>query len=399
MKKTIIAAAVAASVAAPAAFAEVTVYGKIHQSMNNASGDVTVTATTLAAAAYDAVALEDGEFNGADLNPAATGNVAGNTATATGSADYNDMTSNASRFGVKGSEDLGNGMSAFFQMEVKADVSDGSANFGDARDAFVGVKGDFGKVTLGRMGGPTKGMLYGSIVEAADTHVFGGASQDMANNFASAADRVSNVVAYSNNVGALSFTVAGIGTDGNLGTEDGNHFGGKTAGVSFDAAPGLKINAAWLDSDNSGKDTQLFGATYTMGALKVGAVMEKADQVGKAYNGYDFSVYDTNAPVAGIDADRDTWGVSAAYTMGNNVVSLGYVKGETDYTGMTAGESVNAEDTSTYVTLTHKLSNRTSVYASYYDLNADVAYLDAGTASVDVELDVSNLGLGIVHNF
>lgn len=60
------------------------------------------------------------------------------------------VNTNASRFGVKGSEDLGDGLKGLFQYEVEMDA-DGStgAGLGKTRNSYFGLQGDFGKVALG----------------------------------------------------------------------------------------------------------------------------------------------------------------------------------------------------------------------------------------------------------
>jgi predicted porin len=75
------------------------------------------------------------------------------------SIDYNDadpidgfwdIVNNDSRLGVQGSEDLGGGLSAIYQYEFGVDVTEGSReNFNSNRPKFVGLKGNFGTVTLG----------------------------------------------------------------------------------------------------------------------------------------------------------------------------------------------------------------------------------------------------------
>jgi predicted porin len=57
-----------------------------------------------------------------------------------------------SRIGFKGTEDLGNGLKAIWQLEQRVSVDDGGAGrtFG-TRDSFLGFQGDFGKVRLGRL--------------------------------------------------------------------------------------------------------------------------------------------------------------------------------------------------------------------------------------------------------
>lgn len=58
-----------------------------------------------------------------------------------------------SRWGIKGSEDLGGGLKAIFTLENGFTVNTGTAAQGGTefgRQAFVGLSGAFGKVTLGR---------------------------------------------------------------------------------------------------------------------------------------------------------------------------------------------------------------------------------------------------------
>jgi predicted porin len=62
-----------------------------------------------------------------------------------------------SRFGLRGSEDLGGGLKAFFTLESGINVDDGSYGQGSfwGRQAFVGLGTPYGTVSLGRQ--------YGSV--------------------------------------------------------------------------------------------------------------------------------------------------------------------------------------------------------------------------------------------
>ncbi|MBT9460133.1 MAG: porin [Rugosibacter sp.] len=86
-------------------------------------------------------------------------NVSGGTATplvpAKGTPRFNRVTSNGSRLGFKGTEELGNGMSAFFQFESNAKF-DAGGGLDTGRDSFVGLKGGFGTVKLGNFSGPNR---------------------------------------------------------------------------------------------------------------------------------------------------------------------------------------------------------------------------------------------------
>lgn len=66
------------------------------------------------------------------------------------------VSSNSSRLGFKGSEDLGNGLTAKFQIEAEVDMDSGSDLTSGMRNTFVGLAGDFGEVRLGKHDTPYK---------------------------------------------------------------------------------------------------------------------------------------------------------------------------------------------------------------------------------------------------
>ena len=62
----------------------------------------------------------------------------------------------SSRWGITGSEDLGNGMKVGFKLESAINTDDGSLGQGGrlfGREASLTLSGDFGKISAGRMGG------------------------------------------------------------------------------------------------------------------------------------------------------------------------------------------------------------------------------------------------------
>lgn len=61
-----------------------------------------------------------------------------------------DIKSNASRIGVKGGLKLDNGLKAIYQVEWQVDVADNEKDNFKARSQWVGLKGNFGTVMLGR---------------------------------------------------------------------------------------------------------------------------------------------------------------------------------------------------------------------------------------------------------
>ena len=100
-----------------------------------------------------------------------------------------------SRFGLRGVEDLGNGLQVSFVAENSFSADDGSLGMGRlfARELSATVSGDFGRVSLGRMGGVGSSAgsydlvyAYGDAFDGGDNNIFGLA----------ASSRYDNMVAY-----------------------------------------------------------------------------------------------------------------------------------------------------------------------------------------------------------
>jgi predicted porin len=121
MNKKLIALAVAAATVAPAAFAQtanpVTLYGRMWVMAENVKAD-------------------------------------GGAAPPIGSR--NRVSSiGASLFGIRGTEDLGGGLKAFFQFETEVRLDQNDSPFSN-RNSGVGLQGDFGSVVMGRWDTPMK---------------------------------------------------------------------------------------------------------------------------------------------------------------------------------------------------------------------------------------------------
>src|SRR5438445_7988569 len=61
----------------------------------------------------------------------------------------NRVSSNSSRFGMRGTESLGGGLNAIFQIESSINGDTNAGNLG-GRETFVGLQGSWGKFTAGR---------------------------------------------------------------------------------------------------------------------------------------------------------------------------------------------------------------------------------------------------------
>jgi predicted porin len=128
MRRTARALAVLAASTTSAAFAEegLQIYGKVYPFVIEERG-------TGASSVGTPVST---------LSPAATG--------AVGLRGQHGLASGNSRIGFRGSEDLGDGTTAFFQFEGQVGLDDSSGSL-FSRDTFVGIQNVFGTVRLGSM--------------------------------------------------------------------------------------------------------------------------------------------------------------------------------------------------------------------------------------------------------
>jgi hypothetical protein len=189
MKKKLLTLAVAAAVAAPAlASAEAIMYGKMNVSIDYADVKNVIIPNNLATqtlvpqqpweANPPAVGsirrpiLTDGNGNPIRVaNPQPTEDFKGWGMSANG---YIPGVNRANRLGVKGSEDLGNGLKAIYQIEFGINPNDTNdnviSNSDDItyRNTFVGLAGNWGTFLIGRHDTPLK-ISTGKLDLFADT--------------------------------------------------------------------------------------------------------------------------------------------------------------------------------------------------------------------------------------
>ncbi|RMG36448.1 MAG: porin, partial [Gammaproteobacteria bacterium] len=258
MNKKLIAAAIAAVVAAPAAVAaDTTLYGKAHVDIRSTDG------------------LVGGATNG----------------------DNYSVNSNASRLGIKGSEDLGNGLKAIFKYEMEYDIDgDDPLNvpISGARNAYVGLSGGFGTVLAGRHDTPAKVAFY-----ASGTELVGDSVVDM-NSIAQGVGapktftefRADNAIAYiTPNFSGFTAAVAVVpgeknGTNNTLqaanGLADAYSVGVLYAGGGLKAGIGYEVFTSELFGGGTAKDQKMWqaGGSYTFGDVMVGVNYENMSDRG-----------------------------------------------------------------------------------------------------------------------
>ncbi|MCU7837516.1 MAG: porin [gamma proteobacterium symbiont of Taylorina sp.] len=344
--KKIIAAAVAAAIIAPASAmaAGPTLYGQIHTSIdnkdNNGSG----------AAGYDEWSLN----------------------------------SNSSRIGVKGSEDLGNGMTVGYLIEWGVDM-DGDGGDLSERNRAVTLSGDWGTALAGKWDTPYKSV-------GRKTDLFGDRIGDTRNMNTGAMDaRAHNVVAYvTPNMNGFSATFAYVIS----------HPGGPDGAT--DESDAFSFNAIY----NNGPMLIAFGYEDYSDGIVAGNDNQTNMKLAGSYAFGDFKVLGSWANADGINgnskADADIWTIGGSYTMGNNVIKAQYAD---------RGESQSkAKDGADMwvIGLDHKMSKRTTAYVAYASTsNDDNSASTSWGGGHDGEgrglgaagKDADSFSVGIIHKF
>lgn len=301
------------------------------------------------------------------------------------------LDNNSSYIGFKGTEDLGNGLKALFQLETGYN-SDNGGGWGSSRDTFVGLTGGFGTLVMGNLTHPLRAMGakveilpgaagFGTMASATGTinHPALGEIKTGAD------DRASNAIAYvSPNFSGLTATVAYVNGERRRSTAQ------NTAAIT-DKAENSKQYQFALQYANG----PLWVAGGYHKTIDIGASLDPANVAGTALLGggvdarvwrlaatYDFptntkltALYDNtrvdgpnNVPTA--DAKRSAWSVGVAQGFGANTVGLEYGRrGQTNVNGVDPKDAAKIW-TAMY---SYSLSKRTQVHARYSKLTNESA--------------------------
>jgi len=280
MKKTIVAAAIAAAVAAPAAFADLTVSGQINIEIENKDGE------------GDLIMDENADIVFA------------------------------------GSEDLGNGMKAFFKI---ASSPDGGAEGIGSDDRFVGISGDFGSIKFGRY--ETMITSHGNDMAngLASTEILSVEAQPTVSSNTRGNEGVNYTSPNFNGVTvAVGAWMNGIAED----TANTNKDWDSTEAMVQYANNGLTVRYVTRNSDEATEDSSVIGANYTMGDLTLGVTDLSSD-----------------------DSTEEATIVGAKYTMGANTFAAAYV----------ADHKTAANEGDYILTAKHSLSKSTTIWVGMED--------------------------------
>jgi predicted porin len=291
----------------------------------------------------------------------------------------NSGNQSSSRFGFRGTEDLGNGLKAVFNLEAGAAIDTGagdSALFG--RRAVIGLEGGFGSLTLGREYSPIAAV-------AAATDAFGQGF-------------------YGSNLSAF--------TPNRLTRRLSNSVNYKSPSWN-----GFKVLAAYsagevTTANTPSGDLKGVGAEYTLGGLYLGAAFHQikrvpADEdrdaaIGAGYKFEQLGGFELKANW--MQADRE--GSAAKYKQVNLGGAMPFGAHRV-YANFQQQKQGTAKGNSWALAYTYSLSKRTNLYASYASLdNNGSGVFGLSSSSVTVTPAATALGadpsvfsLGLRHTF
>lgn len=238
MKKTLIALAVLAVSGAAMAQSSVTLYGTLDVNYGQ-----TKTVNSAGVVTNKTTGLQDGANNGLS----------------------------GSRWGLRGSEDLGNGLKANFNLEQRLHVNDGTLKGVQFNGrSVVGLSGGFGAVDLGREYTPIYSLANVAAVD-------GTGNKHRTNNLISLIERRDNAITYT------SPAFAGVQAKLQLGTNEVETYNAAGVGTAWTKDRGLGLSVAYANGPlvvgaaldrtetNNAKKIEAFavGGTYDLGVAKI----------------------------------------------------------------------------------------------------------------------------------
>ncbi len=261
-----------------------------------------------------------------------------------------ELVSNASRIGVKGSEQLTDGLKAIYKFEYEVHLDDGDKDGRTftQRNIYVGLQGSAGTVIAGKFDTPLK-------VAQKKIDLFNDLEGDIKSIITKNDNRESNSVMYTTpkSMGPFKASVAYIAS------EDDDRDDGTSLSLAYDQN-GIYLAVAY-DQDVEKESADVFRVVgqFTIGPVQLGALYEDQDAGDSSL------------------LDDDGWVVSVKYKM-TDKIALKAQYGESDMV------KVGAETAS--LGLDYKLSKKTKLFAFYTSEEADTLADDNDYVGVGMEM-------------
>ena len=255
------------------------------------------------------------------------------------------------RLGVKGDEDLGGGLKAIYKFEWQVNTTNADLYDGQ-RESFVGLKGGFGQIELGRLKSAYKyygGVKYDPFVTTElEARRYGGMSTG---NFGQNGF-LSDTLAYQGKFGMVALRVTynldeQAGTDGDYTV--GLKFGNKKWEAGFALAQDADLDNNDLTPDLAYDAAKLFGKV-NFGNMTVRGQYETTT--------YEFTNGDEDGEIIFLGFDMKFGGKTTLSIQGatNTVEFSGLPDQDGDYLA---------------IGVTHKFTKKTRVFAGYGEMSAE----------------------------
>lgn len=273
-----------------------------------------------------------------------------------------------SRWGIKGSEDLGGGLKAIFTLEQGFALDTGKADSGFNREASVGVAGNFGEVKLGKV------WTAYDDVQGASNPVFDSALTPSAKAFATTGKDTAYTANPANGVKYTSPSYAGFTAGASYAFDEKTAGNSEVSAVALQYANGPLTAAVAYQTEQavtSGASTDYtnLNAAYNLGVVTLkGSYAQRDDNAGSKDKEYQ---------------------IGADYPLAANLVlSAGYASSENKFKGVKQSDNSGFGVAAAYI-----LSKRTTAYAGVRSTKIDYV----GGEGVDATTNV--YALGVKHAF
>ena len=198
-----------------------------------------------------------------------------------------DMVSNASRLGVKGSMDFGEGLEAIYQAEYEVDPVDGTADEKNGRtfkqrNSFVGIKGSYGTLFLGTHDTAMKRSI-------AKIDLFNDLAGDI-KNILQGENRMSDFIGYTTPTLGAGFSATFNAIKGT--EEEGDNSIGDSTSISLNYKTKSFYAAIAFDSELKGYDTTRISIQVPFNRTQIGIIYQDTEKLssGLEEDGYVLSL-------------------------------------------------------------------------------------------------------------
>ncbi len=294
----------------------------------------------------------------------------------------NRVEDQSSLLGVRGTEDLGGGLSAFFQLEAGFSPDDTSGTFA-RRNSAVGLRGSWGSISMGRWDTPFKQTQVGSVDPWTDLQI--GDITGAAIRQGAFSQRATNVVQY------VSPTFAGFVVRAMYGANEG-----KTATVN----PSLQsASITWGEGDASfsyayEKHNDSIAQTATAGVDETGNGVSGEWRIGPVKLSGQYGEYErTNA------TKQKSYQVGFQYYLGKHQFILTYSASQD---GGLNTAAVQPECDLSAVGYRYNFTKRTFLIGSYAKVDNKTGSLcnfGSNTITISEGQDPQGYSLGMRHVF